>query len=390
MDEHIEYSSICPQCGQLIRTDEILCPQCGHRVSYADFAVDLGLSVKWAKCNLKSEVPEDNSSAFSGFTDTSVSEAWGMGWRMPTKEEFEELIRKCKISGESRNGVWGEKIIGPNGNSIFIPIFKHKEYGDFGAYFTSTKVPDKEDLVYAHVFAPNHIGQMSLANIHAPLMIRPVYEDQHHVIEFETISADNSMEEELQSSRDYLMQSQPIINNFFPLRGVVLGQTRANEIKTDKPLSKTHRGDYILSVDGNEVYFFTEEGDGMRIISAFIPSMKQITFNDWNHIGFNKYFSFEESYRYFKRNRFDVEIVGNPLLHAYEGRKSFSAELKVIAHDKSVCLIIRFGGGETDNPSSRGTIESLSIAADINKEPDWIAPDNIVKMWDCKHLLEQS
>ena len=40
---------------------------------------------------------------------------------LPTKEQFEELINQCTWKWMDKNGVFGYKITGPNGNSIFLP-----------------------------------------------------------------------------------------------------------------------------------------------------------------------------------------------------------------------------------------------------------------------------
>ena len=117
-------------------------------------AVDLGLSVKWATCNVGATKPEgyggyyawgekeeksdyskstykyynsstssyvDIGSIISG-TEYDVARAkWGGRWRMPTVDECQELNDKCTWTEFTYNGVAGEKVTGPNGNSIFLP-----------------------------------------------------------------------------------------------------------------------------------------------------------------------------------------------------------------------------------------------------------------------------
>lgn len=46
---------------------------------------------------------------------------WGGSWRMPTKEEFDELISKCTWTWCQYKGVDGYKVTGSTGNSIFLP-----------------------------------------------------------------------------------------------------------------------------------------------------------------------------------------------------------------------------------------------------------------------------
>lgn len=47
----------------------------------------------------------------------------GKGWRMPTKNEFNELINLCRWEFHSESIVTYYKVIGPNGNSINLPIY---------------------------------------------------------------------------------------------------------------------------------------------------------------------------------------------------------------------------------------------------------------------------
>ncbi len=117
-------------------------------------AVDLGLSVKWASCNLGAEQPqefgnyyswgetepkadyskttyfdleykyatENNDTCFAGKAQyDAASAAWGNGWRTPTNLELKELIDKCKWKSIRYKGTNGYKVTGPNGNQIFIP-----------------------------------------------------------------------------------------------------------------------------------------------------------------------------------------------------------------------------------------------------------------------------
>ena len=54
-------------------------------------------------------------------SDDAATVNWGYGWRMPTHEEQMELREKCKWTWTTCNGVKGYKVVGPNGNSIFLP-----------------------------------------------------------------------------------------------------------------------------------------------------------------------------------------------------------------------------------------------------------------------------
>ena len=110
--------------------------------------VNLGLSVKWATCNVGASKPEDYGNYYAwGETSTKSSYTidnsktfrksmgdikgnsnydaaranWGGSWRMPTRSELQELIDKCTWTWTTQNGVNGYNVKGPNGNSIFLP-----------------------------------------------------------------------------------------------------------------------------------------------------------------------------------------------------------------------------------------------------------------------------
>ena len=132
--------------------------------------VDLGLSVKWATCNVgasspeeygdyfawgetttKSSYDEDNSTTYGLSTSelksrgiigsdgnlTAAYDAatanWGSKWRMPTRDEIKELNEECTWTWTTQSGVEGCKVTGPNGKSIFLPAAGYR-YGTYLGY----------------------------------------------------------------------------------------------------------------------------------------------------------------------------------------------------------------------------------------------------------------
>ena len=133
--------------------------------------VDLGLSVKWATCNVGANSPEefgqyfawgetttkaeytaDNSTTYgktmndiSGNAQYDAATAnWGGNWRMPTSDELYELIDNCTWKWTTQNGVNVYKVTGPNGNSIFLPAAGYRygasldNAGNYGDYWSSS------------------------------------------------------------------------------------------------------------------------------------------------------------------------------------------------------------------------------------------------------------
>ena len=119
--------------------------------------VDLGLpsGLRWATCNVGASTSTAYGNYYAwGETSTkyyytedyytytanpttlpsdrdAATANWGSGWRMPTKEEFEELKNNCTVTWTTQNGVNGSLFTGPNGNSIFLPAAGYR-YGSGG------------------------------------------------------------------------------------------------------------------------------------------------------------------------------------------------------------------------------------------------------------------
>lgn len=136
--------------------------------------VDLGLSVKWASCNLgastptefggyyawgetstKEEYSEDTYSYYdkstNRYTDigseiggTSYDAATvnlGKGWRMPSVGHLKELMM-CKHEWTQVDGVNGYLFTGPNGNTLFLPAASYFHSNNINKvlyYWTSSK-----------------------------------------------------------------------------------------------------------------------------------------------------------------------------------------------------------------------------------------------------------
>ncbi len=133
--------------------------------------VDLGLSVKWATCNVGASSPSGYGNYYAwGETTTksdySISTSttygknmgdisgnsrydaaranWGGTWRLPTAKEIDELVNNCTWKRTSRGGVNGYKVTGKNGNSIFLPATGCRygsslsSAGSGGYYWSST------------------------------------------------------------------------------------------------------------------------------------------------------------------------------------------------------------------------------------------------------------
>ncbi len=141
--------------------------------------VDLGLSVKWATCNVGGSNPSDYGSYFSwGEINTkedysssalngrrrkeneiignakydAARAKWGGTWRLPTAYEIDELLTDCTWTWTTIGGIKGYKVTGKRtGNSIFLPAAGYREEnslrsrGSFGYFWSGT--PDKNSYL---------------------------------------------------------------------------------------------------------------------------------------------------------------------------------------------------------------------------------------------------
>lgn len=160
--------------------------------------VDLGLSVKWATCNVGAALPEDKGGYFAwgevvsrdsfnyrpdedwenykwafysygkfgkyctdsqfGVVDNKIvleldddvaHVVWGGSWRMPTFDEFMELFANSICEVHIMNDVEGVLLTSKlNGNQIFMPCSVIDDYNTLGLYWSSSLAEYSHDAKY--------------------------------------------------------------------------------------------------------------------------------------------------------------------------------------------------------------------------------------------------
>ena len=183
--------------------------------------VDLGLpsGLLWATCNVGADAPEDygdyfawgetvpkdyydwstyqysnggfydeygfhpyltkycNNSeyGYNGYTDNltillleddAATANWGSDWRMPTKEEFQELYNNTTVTRTTQNGVNGGLFTASNGNSLFLPAAGFRNGTSFngvgtnGYYWSSSLSTDDSPkfAMYFGIYSDNSYG----------------------------------------------------------------------------------------------------------------------------------------------------------------------------------------------------------------------------------------
>ncbi len=169
--------------------------------------VDLGLSVKWATCNVGASSPSECGDYFAWGETSTKSEYtekncnthekkmrniagnsqydaarvhWGSTWRLPTKKECKELVKKCTWTWTSQGGNNGYLVSSKkNGNSIFLPAAGwHREAsvnhdGEYGVYWSST--PKTKSGAY-FLYFQSFFFDVLFFNRYSGYPIRPVSE----------------------------------------------------------------------------------------------------------------------------------------------------------------------------------------------------------------------
>ncbi len=181
--------------------------------------VDLGLSVKWATCNVGATKPEeygnyyawgetttkatyswntytlttDGGSTFTKYNttdgktvlelaDDAARANWGGAWRMPTDAEWTELLENCTrtwTNDYNGTGVAGRIVTSKiNGNSIFLPAAgsrNDEDLGDAGYYGRYWLSSFYSDPYYAWdvYFYSDYVGRNSYYRCYG-LSVRPV------------------------------------------------------------------------------------------------------------------------------------------------------------------------------------------------------------------------
>ena len=126
-----------------------------------DDYVDLGLSVKWASKNVGANNRLELGDRYSAITvdaninwntipesiarsDLDIANILSNGKSiLPTRKQWKELIDKCEWHWADINGVVGYRVIGRNGNSIFLP-----STGNSNTYYWSSSKASKYKCFY--------------------------------------------------------------------------------------------------------------------------------------------------------------------------------------------------------------------------------------------------
>ena len=170
----------------------------------------MGLSVKWATCNVGASSPsgygyysawgetstkskyrsstcktwERSMSDIGGNSSYDATRAnWGGSWRLPTKSECNELVNNCTRQWTTQNGVKGMLFTSKrNGNSIFFPAAGWRYgtsttyAGERGYYWSSTPYGSNKQNAYNLYFNSGGSANTDWSHRYSGQPVRPVVE----------------------------------------------------------------------------------------------------------------------------------------------------------------------------------------------------------------------
>ena len=327
--------------------------------------VDLGLSVKWATCNIGADYPEDygdyfawgetepkeyydwttykygsdykkltkycndSSYGFNGFVDNkkvldreddAAFVNWGSAWRMPTIEEFVELIENCTWLWASQNGVIGYRVIGPNGNSIFLPAAGMKYKNNFW-----------------NATSNGYYWSLSL--------------DTEH-----TKNSGNSVYFSLESISWIISGTRRI--NGQSIRPVYKGSTITTKSNNNNYGTVSGGGTYgegidvTLTATPKEGYHFVKWSDGNTDNPRIITVTEDISIT-----------------AEFAINTYDVIISAENGVVIGTGKYNYGAQATITATPNNGYRFVKWSDGNTDNPRTITVTEDISLTAEFEKLP---------------------
>ena len=185
--------------------------------------VVLGLSVRWATCNIGAEYPGQTGNYYAwgevntknwyswatykwsegseqtltkyctnenyGIVDNKITldvsddvarMEWGGRWRMPTQKEFKELLDNCSFKWTTFNTIYGYEVTSNiNGNKIFLPLTGYMLESQvmtipYGYYWCSTLEASNSDNAMQLGFTDGWVRVISSSRFYGQ-PIRPVF-----------------------------------------------------------------------------------------------------------------------------------------------------------------------------------------------------------------------
>lgn len=182
-DSHVNISDVTALVNMILGKTPKPVPVLSCPDDHHPHLIDLGLpsGTLWSCCNVGASKPEDYGGHYAwGETQTkdvynwdtyqygyyngdgdyshlvnigsdiagtqydAATANWGTPWRMPTKEDIQELLNNTTHTWTTKNGVKGREFKGANGGTVFLPAAGDRwnggpyDEGSYGGYWSSS------------------------------------------------------------------------------------------------------------------------------------------------------------------------------------------------------------------------------------------------------------
>jgi len=137
-------------------------------------------NVKFSKYVADSKYGTVDNKTLLELSDDAARSNWGGSWRMPTREEWQELEERCDWKWTKEDGRCGYKVTGQNGKSIFLPAAGWRGgdsqggAGVYGVYWSSSLHADKSYCAFRCFFHSDGVDPSGWDGRYVGLSVRPV------------------------------------------------------------------------------------------------------------------------------------------------------------------------------------------------------------------------
>lgn len=281
--------------------------------------VDLGLpsGTLWATCNVGANIPSgtgyyyawgetapktqynsdnylyNDNPVFLPATADAATVNWGSGWRMPTYQEMQELLR-CSTTCTKQNDMNGILITGYNGNSIFLPAAGYQCYDGsadwdnlYGRYWTSSSENGHAYGLYFELY--NYSSGIEIDDLefdwltrYYGMSIRPVWTSSRPTISIPTVNTGNS----------YYYDGQASIHGDYSICTGVTSWgfrygTNSNNLSNNIEVDLDENYATLYNLEGNTTYYYqayatNSAGTGYGTIKSFTTEVTIVLNNASN------------------------------------------------------------------------------------------------------------
>lgn len=148
--------------------------------SWSNYKYCNGSSSSMTKYCTKSSYGSVDNKTELELSDDAARQNWGGSWRMPSEEQFKELVNECTWKWTTQNGVYGYRVSSKkNSNSLFFPAAGFRDTsldcaGSYGVYWSRSLIDSYSNLAYNLFFYSSNVYPSGSGSRDYGQSVRPV------------------------------------------------------------------------------------------------------------------------------------------------------------------------------------------------------------------------